>query len=241
MMEAVRRGDDQYQIYDAGEDLGWVAVSRNPYHDRHFYLELGLTRYERSLAAELFGLLRRELGRPLQVMLYASQVMDDFLLGGGFECRRRCYELEVSSANLAAPLGDTVPLMEVTKGSAEYDRCRKMLYDYYSETHRGVSPLTVDEETFCADLPDTVLCRTEEGDIAHFAFVEPDGGGCEIAYLGTKRPSDFMPFAWSLMAGLFRRYDFISMECDDTDPAAMALRSLFRLPEGTPYDTYILE
>ncbi len=241
MIQTVYQGDHRYKIYASGEDIGCIAVSQNPYHNRHSYLDLRLTRYDPQIAAELFRALRQELHSPLQVMLYASESMHNFLIAGGFERRRRCYALEAHAADLAIPLEKAVPLARVSKGTAEYDLCRKMLYDYYGKTHFAVSPLTADMESFCADLPDTVLCHMERGRIVHFAFVEPEEEGYEIAYVGSVRPADFKPFAQSLVATLFRKCDLITAECDDVDPAAMALKALFRLPDGTPYDTYILD
>jgi len=85
MIQAVHqeKGDNRYIVYDAGEDIGCIAVSENPYHSRHFYLNLGLMHYAPHIAAELFRLLRQEPARPLQVMLYVSQPMHDFLIASG--------------------------------------------------------------------------------------------------------------------------------------------------------------
>ncbi len=241
MIQVVHQGDHRYNIFDSGEDIGCIAVSQNPYHNRHLYLNLGLNRYDPQIAAELFHMLRQKLNQSLQVMLYATGAIHDFLIAGGFERRRRCFELEARATDLAVPLAKTVPLTKVSEGTAEYDRCCKLLYDYYSKTHLAISPLTADAEAFCADLPGTILCHTADGEIVHFAFVEPDEEGYEIAYVGTIRPDNFKLFAQSLVAKLFRECDRITAECDDVDPAAMALKSLFRLPDGTPYDTYILD
>ncbi len=241
MIQVVHQGGHRYSIYDSGKDIGCIAVSRNSFHSFHLYLNLGLTRYDPQIAAELFHVLRLELGHPLQVMLYVSESMHDFLIAGGFARRRRCYEWEAHAADLAIPLEEGAPLAKVSEGTAEYDLCCKLLYDYYSKTHLAISPLTADMESFCTDLPGIVFCNMESGKIVHFAFVEPDEGGCEIAYVGSVKPADFKPFAQSLTAALFRECDRITAECDDVDPAAMALKSLFRLPNGTPYDTYILD
>lgn len=241
MIQAVHQGDHRYNIYDSGEDIGCIAVSQNPYHDQHVYLNLGLTRYDPQIAAELFRLLRQKLHHPLQVMWYVNPPMHDFLIAGGFERRRRSYELEARVEDLVSPLQSTVPLTKVLAGSAAYDRCREMLYDYYSKTHLAVSPLTADAETFCADLPETVFCGVEAGEIVHVAFVQLEEEGYEIAYVGTKKPADFQPFAQSLVAELFRRSERIIAECDDVDPAAMALKSLFRFPSDFSYDTYVLD
>ncbi len=241
MIQAVHQGDHRYIVYDSGEDIGCIAVSRNPYHDQHFYLNLGLTRYDPRIAPELFRQLRQKLQHPLQVMEYANPTLHDFLIAGGFERRRRCYELEARVEDLASPLQSTVPLTKVSAGSAAYDRCREMLYAYYSKTHLAVSPLTADAETFCADLPETAFCSVEEGEIVHVAFVQLEEEGYEIAYVGTKKPSDFRPFAQSLVAELFRRSERIIAECDDVDPAAMALKSLFQPSCALEYDTYVLD
>ncbi len=240
MVQLMHQDGHRYTVYDSGEYIGCIDVSQNPYHNQHVYLSLELTRYDPSIATELFHILRIEWDHPLQVMLYASQPMHHFLVSGGFERRRRCYELEVHFSDLAVPLADVVPLTRFSKQDAQYDVCCKMLYDYYCKTHRAVSPLTVDEESFCADLPDNVFCYMEEGKIIHFAFTQLDEESYEIAYVGTIKPSAFHSFAQSLMTALFRERDCVIAECDDVDPAAMALKSLFRPTEKIPYDTYIL-
>lgn len=241
MIRYIHQEPHRYAVYDSDEYIGYVDVSQNPYHSQHCYLTLKLTRCDPAIAAALFPMLRRELARPLQVMLYASPTMHDFLTAGGFERRRRCYELAVHPADLAVPLRSAVPLTKLSAHTAPYDLCCKMLYNDYRETHRAVSPLTADEKSFCADLPDTVFCAIEDGEIVHFAFVQPDEESNEIAYVGTKKPSAFQPFAQSLVTALFRERDCMTAECDDVDPAAMALKSLFRPAEGTPYDTYVLD
>lgn len=240
MIQVVQRDNHCYDIYDFDENIGCVSVYKNPYHNRHSYLNLRLTRYDPLIAAEMFRLLRQKLKHPLQIMLYASQTMHDFLIAGGFERKRRCYELEAHAIDLAAPLQNTVPLVKALEGTAEYDGCCKMLYDYYSKTHRSVSPLTVAAEAFCAELPRIAFCQMEDGVIEHVAFVQLEKGEYEIAYVGTRRLADFNPFAQSLIAELFRECDLITAECDDVDPAAMAMKSLFKLPDRIPYDTYVL-
>lgn len=241
MISVIRQSDHRYNVYRCGMDIGCIAASQNPYHNRHCYLKLGLTQFDPAIAGELFHLIRQELGQPLQVMLYASMELHDFLIAGGFQRKRRCYELEATSNDLAAPLKPMTPLTKIKQGTAEYDLCCRLLYNYYSDTHRSISPLTADLQTFCADLPDTVLCHIASSQIQHFAFVEPDAEGYEIAYVGTCAPSDFCIFAQALLAFLFHECSFITAECDDSDPAAMMLKSLFQLPDGTPYDTYILD
>lgn len=241
MISIIWQGDNRCTVYRSGKDIGCVSVSQNPYHNLHCYLNLGLDNYDPAIAEELFSLLRRELGQPLQLMLYSTSEMYDFLITGSFERKRRCYELEVSSSDLAAPLHRSVELQTIRAGSSLYDSCCELLYAYYCTTHEAVSPLTVPLDVFCTDLPDTVLCRIADGKPVHYAFVEPDEAGYEIAYVGTTELSSFPDFAQTLVWELFQKCDSLTMECDDTDPAAMALKSLFHISDAGSYDTYVLE
>ena len=241
MISIVHQGDHRYNIYRDGQDIGCIAVSNNPYHNQHCYLNLGLTQFDPAIATELFSLLRKELGRPLQVMIYSREGRHDFLTAGGFERRRRCYELEVTASDQIAPLNVALPLQTFAKGSPVYDACCKLLYAYYCETHAPISPLTVDADMFCADLPEKVMCYIADGKPIHCAFVEPDEAGYEIAYVGTTDLSSFYGFAESLVSALFQNCGTLTAECDDTDPAATILKSLFRISSDESYDTYILK
>ena len=98
MISIVWQGDHRYNIYRSDEDIGCITVSDNQYHNTHRYLNLGLEQYDPAIAKELFSLLRKELGKPLQIMLCATPEMHNFLTSGGFERKRRCYELEVASS-----------------------------------------------------------------------------------------------------------------------------------------------
>jgi len=241
MISTVHQGDHRYNVYRDGQDIGCIRVSANPYHDQHYYLDLGLTQFDPAIAKELFSLLRKELGRPLQVMCDSWNGMHDFLTAGGLERRRRCYELEVTADHLAAPLHTSIELQTAVKGSPMYAACCELLYDYYCETHAPVSPLTAPPDEFCADLPETVLCHLADGKPLHCAFIEPDEPDCEIAYVATADISSFYSFAQTLVHVLFQKFATITAECDDTDPAAMILKSMFRTSSDDSYDTYILK
>lgn len=241
MISIVWQGDHRYNVYRSGQDIGCITVSDNPFHNHHRYLYLGLAQYDSSVARALFSLLRKELGQPLQVMLYSTQELYDFLTAGGFERRRRCYEVEAASSDLAVPLAPTVELHTVQKGSSVYDTCCELLFAYYQATHEAVSPLTVPQNVFCSNLPKTVLCCIADGTPTHYAFVEPGEVGYEIAYVGTTDLSAFSGFVQSLVFELFQRCDSLTAECDDTDPAAMQLMNLFHISCDSFYDTYILK
>lgn len=241
MISIIWQGDHRYNVYRSGEDIGCITVFDNPYHNTHRYLNLGLTQYDPSISKELFSHLRKELGQPLQIMLYSKPEMHNFLTAGGFVRRRRCYELEVASSDLAVPQIPTVELLNAQKGSALYNTCCDLLYAYYSATHEAVSPLTVSQDVFCSNLPETVLCSMAEGKPTHYAFVEPDEIGYEIAYVGTTDLASFSGFAQTLVHELFQKCNSLTAECDDTDPAATQLMQLFIISCDDSYDTYILE
>lgn len=241
MISIVHQGDHRYNVYLSGQDIGCIAVSDNPYHNRHCYLDLGLEQFDPAIAKELFSLLLKELGRPLQVMVYSWEDRHDFLAAGGFARTRRCYELEVSPSDLSAPLRASTELHTTVKGSPMYAVCCELLYDYYRKTHTSVSPLTVDADTFCATLPETVMHCIADGKPIHCAFIEPDETECEIAYVATTDLSSFCGFAQTLVHELFQKCGTLTAECDDTDPAAMALKSLFHTSSDDAYDTYIFE
>lgn len=151
MISIVWQGDHRYNVYRSGEDIGCITVSDNPCHNTHRYLNLGLTQYDPSIAKDLFSRLRIELGQPLQIMLYSKPEMCNFLTAGGFVRKRRCYELEVASTNLAISPAPTVELHTAQKGSTLYDTCCNLLYAYYSATHEAVSPLTATQLLACLE------------------------------------------------------------------------------------------
>lgn len=241
MISIVWQGDHRYNVYRSGEDIGCITVFDNQYHNTHRYLNLGLEQYDPTIAKELFSLLRKELGQPLQIMLYSTPEMHNFLTASGFERKRRCYEVEVSSSNLAAPIHPSVELYTIQKDAPMYATCCELLYAYYCTTHEAVSPLTVSQDVFCTDLPETVVCCVKDGNPIHYAFIVPDEVGYEIAYVGTTDLSSFSCFAQTLVCKLFQKCDSITAECDDTDPAAVQIRQLFNVSIDGSYDTYILE
>lgn len=241
MISIVQQDSHRYSVCRDGRDIGCIRVSTNPYHDQHCYLNLGLTQFDPAIAKELFSLLRSELGRPLQVMCYSWKHHHEFLTAGGFERRRRCYELEITTDHLIAPLHASTELHTAVKGSPIYACCCELLYAYYCETHAPVSPLSVDVDVFCATLPETVMYCIADGKPIHCAFIEPDESDCEIAYVATTDFSSFCGFAESLVSALFQEYATLTAECDDTDPAAMTLKHQFRTSSDDSYDTYILE
>ena len=236
MAVTITKTDGGYEVFAGDGSMGCVSVSRNSFHGQNAYLKLKLRKLDPEIAKNLFALLRAELDCPLQVMISSEErELAEFLRAGGFSLRRRCYEVEGSASDLReAPAGRT-SLREAGEGDPAYGLCCRLLCNYYRETHKEVSPMTASEAEFCAELPGRVVYTAEGECITHAAFVE----GCEIAYLCTACPEEFSEFGESLLARLLRVKESLFFECDDCDPAAMALRAMFRDPGAESFDTYI--
>ena len=96
-----------FSVASEGEKVGSIGVSINPYHNRNRYLRLDLSRYETEWAKPLFERLAYELKHPLQVMASSGDALTaDFLLAGGFELKRRCFEMEVSENDMVGVIAD---------------------------------------------------------------------------------------------------------------------------------------
>lgn len=241
MISIVWQGDRRYNVYRSGQDIGCVAVYDYECPEQHCSLQLGLDEYDPAIAKELFSLLRQELGRPLQYTKFSSQKLHDFLTAGGFLRKRRSYEIEVSSADLVAPICPAVALHTAQKGSALYNACCEQLYGYHCANQEAVSLPAESREDFCAGLPETVFCALADGKPIHCAFVTPEDFGYTVGSVGSGDLSAFAVFAQSLLCELFQKCDRLMMECADDDPAAMQLMGLFHISMDWSVDTYVLE
>lgn len=231
-------GKNIYRLFLDIDELGTVETYHNDFHTQNCYLRFCLKSYNRELAGNLIFALGQYIGRPLQVMISSTdQKLADFLKAGGFQCVRRCFEMEVSEENLSTECLIAVPFQISQKGARVYSTCCKLLYRIYEENHKLINPLTADFEAFCRSMPEMVFCRVSDGQVVHFSFIEEN----EIAYVGSTEKESFLPFIQSVIAELFARYETIFFECDDTDKTAMALKSLFIVEEPVSYDTYIYE
>ncbi len=228
-----------YDVIWNGEAVLQIGLPTNRFHRNHLYLEL-TSPASPAPAMELFSSLRQWAGMPLQVMVDSDDPLVPWLLSGGFTRRRRCLEVEVTAIDLVAPLPNVAPPCLAKSGAQAHQLCCQQLYAYYSMTHRSVSPLTATFDQFKHALPRTVYYAHSDRDLRHYAFVEPDADSWEIAYVGTLEEQTFPTFAYSLLTTAFQEASRVTFECDDTDPAAMALCSLFQVDWSKTYDTFIL-
>ena len=238
MISIVHQGNNHYNIYRDGKCIGLIGIRENEYHNRHAYLDMGLTEYDPRDAQELFSQLHAQVGKPLQVMTASgNSELVRFLTAGGFLRKRRCFEVEAGAQDLVHSVSPMVPLALIKAGKLRYEECCRILFAYYASTHAAVSPLTADFATFCRILPGQVLCQEEGQAISHLAFVEEG----EIAYAASRDVQSAGPFLQSLVARMLAEWGSVSFECDDCDPLAMKLRELFQNQEEESYDTYICD
>lgn len=175
-------------------------------------------------------------------MLYSDNHAEtDFLLAGGFTLKRRCLEVEITSADLYVTQPFTQDFCIIRKGDSEYEECCRRVFEYYKQTHQNINRLTASFEEFCADLPETVLCDKKNGMITHLAFTERAREDCEIAYLHSNCPDGFSAFGERLLFFLAQQSSRVYFECDDCDEHATTLRTLTKITDGATYNTYILE
>ena len=210
-----------------------MEIYHNTFHSGHLYLRIDEGEAE-TIAPSRFDALLHEYGQPLQVMIpsTASKLVS-LLLKAGFVLKRRCYEMDVISSDLCAPLPECPErLCQAQRGTSAYDACAVMLYRYYRDTHAPVNPLTASLSAFVEMLPDTAVYTHSMGAAA---FIE----GNEIAYLCSISKAEFPGFARSLLAYMLDRHNSIVFEADDTDWAAMQLRAMFSTSDMTSFDTYV--
>lgn len=235
MMITTQKAEEKYTVYRQGALLGTVTLYENPCHRQNRYLKLEMDQLTPDIAPELFCQLHKIAGRPLQVMVNSTDTaLTDFLLAGGFQCKRRCYEVEAEAGDFSGGRSDT-PLSRCAPGSAAYQTACRMLFDHYTQTHQAINPWTADLATFCENLPQTVVYAEKDGQMQSLAFVE-DG---EIAYICGREKRPFTAFASALVADLFTRYETICFESDDCDWAAMALKEMFANQSEASFDTYV--
>lgn len=236
-MIRLEQEDKCYAVYRDAQRVGMVELYDNPYHMKNCYVKLELERLDVGIGAELFHTLREIMGRPLQVMVSSDDtVLTDFLIAAGFECRRKCYDVEAGAEEYIGGESD-VRLLHSHTGELNYGRCCQLMFDYYVKVHKAVNPWTADYETFCQNMPADVAYARLNGEITSLAFTEDN----EIAYVCGTDKQHFADFVCSLVTAMFKKYKTICFESDDCDWVAMQLRSTFENQDETSFDTYVYD
>lgn len=240
MISILEEKQDEFKVFLGDRAIGFIKTYRNNFHNRNCYLKLSLEKYEVLFSKELFELLQDKVKCSLQVMISSKENESiNFLEMGGFQCKRKCYEMEVSAEKLQCTeqriMGSIEEISVCKKGMAEYNLCARFMFEYYGKMHENINPLTADFTAFLTRLPEEVFYQKDNKGILHVAFVEEN----EIVYVGTRNNSGFKEFAETVVRKLFKKYEELCFECDDCDEAAMALRNQFDCDVEESYNTYI--
>ena len=229
--------DGTYKVFQDDQCIGTLQLYDNPCHMKNCYVKPELEQLDARISAELFRELSQIAGRPLQVMVASEDtLLAAFLIAGGFQCKRKCYEVNARLEDYAGGSSD-LPLMCCRVGEADYEAACQMMFHHYTATHEAVNPRTADYAAFCEKLPAMAVYEKAEDRIVSLAFVADD----EIACVCSTDERHFSQFARSLASAMLAEYESIFFESDDCDWAGMMLRSLFVNQDETSFDTYVLE
>ncbi len=240
-IEIRKLNNELYEVFQNGNSLGFIKLSRNKFHAGNLYLQLQLTSYDKEFSKELLTLLQQEHNEPFQIMCNSTEKeMIEFIETAGFVCKRKCYECEVTKADVR--IDDRQEMLQNALlyscfSEAEYLDASKLLYQQYADKHATINPVTASFEEFLEILPKDVYVEINQGKINNFAFVEEN----EIAYVGSCEKETYRSFLMILMQTIFAEYETICFECDDGDWDAMCLKELFSIEDNESYNTYILE
>ena len=204
----------------------------NEFHKNHTYIKIN--DIKKVKVGDLEVLVK---DKPLQIGIDSDQLaVIDLLKKAGFILKRKCYEVEVTREDLKNPLEPTKGKGKFTKkGEKPYEKAAALVFEYYKKTHEPVSPLTVGLEKFKEILPEKVFYYEKEGQVLMAAFLENE----EIAYLAGFEEKLADEFINDLLIYLFKHYEEIFFEADNTDPLATRLRDKFFVKSDVSYDTYI--
>ena len=231
-------GGEDYRVYWKSRDIGTISLRHNKFHASICHFRMNLSTYDIRFAPDFGKQLSAIAQKPLQIMLESDKKETTrFLEAAGFHCIRKCYEAEVTEKDLVKSIrtDNWAPLCHA--GEPDYLDCMDLLYRYYQDTHKQISPLTASFDVFSKEIPKTAYFMREMGILKQVIFIEEN----EIAYCCTSDINGFRRFAAGIVKEMFSQFPTLFFEADDCDPAAMELLSLFRLNLKESYNTFIRE
>lgn len=109
MINIEQLNNQGYRVLQNGQEIGIIQTYSNPFHNQNCYLQLNLQSYDLQIANEIFTELVRKNQCPLQIMLSSNEIKKiAFVEKGGFECKRKCYEINVEKEDyLGKSMNDT--------------------------------------------------------------------------------------------------------------------------------------
>ncbi len=142
MRTEIKKYESGYVIFVENSCIGTVQFYDNPFHMQNCYVKIRLTYSDNKFSARLFKELKREAGRPLQVMISSADVsLSKFLKAGGFVRKLKCYEVKATVNDFVGRKTD-MRLFSCQAGDNEYGIACKIMFDYYALTHKPVNKCT---------------------------------------------------------------------------------------------------
>ena len=227
-----------YSVFWKSRNIGMISLRHSKFHASTCHFGMNLSTYDVRFAPDFGEQLSALVQMPLQIMLESDKIeMIRFLEAAGFHCRRKCYEAEVTEKNLVKSIRPDHLVLQCHAGEPDYLDCMDLLYRYYQDTHKQISPLTASFSEFSKEIPKTAYFMREMEVLKQAIFIEKN----EIAYCCTSDINGFKRFAAGIVKEMFSQFPTLFFETDDCDPAAMELLSLFRINLKESYNTYIKE
>ena len=226
-----------YQLFENNKSIGTISTYTNDYHNQNCNLKFNLLTYPLSSP---FSLIMQDKKKPLQVMLDSTEkYLIAFLTKNGFQLKRRCFSLIVKKDNMKLLPEEKIAIQKFDMHNNKYLDCCDFLYQYYKNSHKVVSPLTVSKDQFIKEVPTKTgyYQLNKDCQIENIIFTENN----EIAYICSTNSKTCPQFIQSVLLDIFSSFESIFFEADDTDWAAMDLLHQFDIDVTQSFNTYILD
>ena len=121
----------------------------------------------------------------------------------------------------------------------KYLDCCDFLYQYYKNSRKTVSPLTMSKDNFIKEVPTKTgyYQLNKNSQIENIIFTENN----EIAYICSTNPKTCPQFIQAVLFHMFSSFESLFFEADNTDWAAIMLLNQFKVAVTESFNTYILE
>ena len=215
-----------YQLFENNKNIGTISTYTNDYHNQNCYLKFNLLIYP---IFSPFSLIMQDKRKPLQVMLDSTQKsLIDFLTKNGFQLKRQCFSLTVKKDNMKLLPEEKITIQKFDMHNNKFLDCCDFLYQYYKNSHKVVSPLTISKDQFIKEVP------TKTG-YYHL------NKNFQIESEYSREQMRINKFTQSVLLDMFSSFESIFFEADDTDWAAMDLLNQFDVDVTQSFNTYILD
>ncbi|CCV64607.1 conserved hypothetical protein [Alteracholeplasma palmae J233] len=231
---AYRKYRKYYEITKSNQIIGCFAAYENEFHSKHMYIQPDFKFDEKVDSKSIFSYIKKYFKKPLQIMIDSIELeIIHKIEHAGFILKRKCYEREFTKDKLKNLIVEKDNLRYAQKESKVYLEFSEKYYLYYKKTHEGISPLTAEKIDFYMNLPERIIYDEQN----NVCFIKES----EIYYVLGHDERSFVQFIRQVLDYLYKQYDTVCFEADNTDPYATLLKNLFTDTDNTSFNTYILD